>query len=346
MDLDVNTFLTTLYTAIDDWFQAEIVAAKPLRPGPQPEVSDSEVLTLSVLAQWQQDRSERHFLRYVARHWGGYFPRQLSQGAFNRRVRDLWGVLCRLGPAQERAATGLLGGSAYEVADGVPVPLMRRCRGDRHRLFGAEAGVGRGGSDKDWYYGVKLLTAVDAHGLISGFVLAPAGTGEHWLLEALLRWRRHPAAPQPAAAALADDLGPSHKRGGQRTGPTGPLGPRLGVGQPGAGPYLGDLGFTGARWAAHWRAAYGAEVLTKAEFVAVPDDAAQQAARGWFSGLRQVVESINNLLTEQLGLKFPRARSRWGLLARIAAKVAACNFTILFNHLHGRPPFSHVSPLG
>jgi hypothetical protein len=346
MDLDVNTFLTTLYTMIDDWFQAEIAASKPVRPGPQPEMSDSEVLTLTVLAQWQQDRSERHFLRYVARQWRGYFPRLLSQSAFNRRVRDLWGVLCLLGPALEHVAHLLLGSSAYDVTDGVPVPLMRRCRGDRHRLFGDEAAIGRGGSDKDWYYGVKLLTVVDAHGLISGFVLAPADTEEHWILEGLLRWRQDPAARPPTAADLAGVLGPSHQRGGQRTGPTGPLGPRPGVGQPSTVPCLGDLGFRGERWVAHWQAAYGAQVLTKADFVAVPDEAARQAARSWFSGLRQVVETINNLLTEQLGLKYPRARSRWGLFARIAAKVAACNFTILFNHLHGRPLFSHVSPLG
>ena len=58
------------------------------------------------------------------------------------------------------------------------------------------------------------------------------------------------------------------------------------------------------------------------------------------------METINELLTDQLGLKYPRARSRWGLFARIAAKVAACNFAIMFNHLYDRPLFSQVSPLG
>jgi hypothetical protein len=346
MDFDVKTFLTTLYTIIDDWYQAEIAAAKPVRPGPKPAVSESEVLTLSVLAQWQQNRSERAFLRLVARQWRGYFRRQLSQSEFNRRERDLWGVLCRLGPALEAVADLLLGGSAYGVVDGVPVPLMRRCRGDRHRLFGDEARIGRGGSDKDWYYGVKLLTVVDAHGLITGFVLAPADTEERWILEAFLRWRQDETAPQPTAADMAEALGPSHRRGGQRTGPTGPMGPRLGVGRPSTVPYLGDLGYTGACWVASWWATYHAAVLTKADCAPVPDEAAQQAAQSWFSGLRQVVETINELLTDQLGLKYPRARSRWGLFTRIAAKVAACNFTILFNHLYDRPLFSQVSPLG
>ena len=72
---------------------------KPRRPGKKPELSDSEVLTLALLAQWQSDRSEHAFGRYAAKHWRSYFPRLLSQSQFNRRVRDLCGVLCRLGPA-------------------------------------------------------------------------------------------------------------------------------------------------------------------------------------------------------------------------------------------------------
>ena len=64
----------------------------------------------------------------------------------------------------------------YEVLDCVPVPLMRRCRGRRRRLFGAEAAIGKGGSDRDWYYGCKLLLSVTAEGVVTGFTLAPADT--------------------------------------------------------------------------------------------------------------------------------------------------------------------------
>ncbi len=47
--------------------------------------------------------------------------------------------------------------SAYQVLDTVPVPLARRCGGKRHLLFADEASIGKGGSDKDFYYGCKLL---------------------------------------------------------------------------------------------------------------------------------------------------------------------------------------------
>jgi hypothetical protein len=52
---------------------------------------------------------------------------------------------------------------------------------------------------------------------------------------------------------------------------------------------------------------------------------------------RQIIETVNDQLTAVLGRAFPRARSPWGLLTRVAAKVAALNLGIWLNHLFGRP---------
>src|SRR3712207_1047263 len=163
MDLDVDTFLTTVYCIVDDLYRAQFAAAKPRRPGRAPRLSDSEVLTVFLLAQWQTDRKERAFVRYARQHWSSYFPGLLSQSAFNRRARDLWGVCAALGPALATALVAQVGAAAYAAVDGVPVPLMRRCRGRRRRLFRDEAGFGRGGSDQEPYYGVHLLEIGRAH---------------------------------------------------------------------------------------------------------------------------------------------------------------------------------------
>jgi hypothetical protein len=60
----------------------------------------------------------------------------------NRRMRDVAGVFSARGTAIGLAWSQVLGRAVYEVVDGVPVPLMRRCRGDRHRCFANEAAVG------------------------------------------------------------------------------------------------------------------------------------------------------------------------------------------------------------
>lgn len=325
-------------------------------------MSDSEVLTLMLLAQWYPAHLERPFLRYVRSHWQAYFPRVLDQSAFNRRVRDLLGVLCQLGTVEVCARDHELTGSpAYEVLDGVPVPLMRRCRGVRHRLFANEAAIGCGGSDRDWYYGVELLGIVTQAGLISGFVLAPATTEERWQAEALLGWRHDPAAPEPTADRLDPVLGKAHRRQGKRQGPTGPIGPRQAAGRQQGEGYLADGGFRGATWQQHWQADYGAWVLTPADLSepASPPEPAQESegepppprrkryrisGKRWLAHLRQVVERTFGLLDAVFGLKFPRARTRWGLYTRVAAKVAAFNLAIHINHLYGRPSFDLFHP--
>lgn len=347
MELDLDTFLTAVYVTVDELYQESLAGCKPLRRGKRAELSDSEVLTLAILAQWQGRRSERAFLRYAVGHWRGYFPRLLSQGDFNRRARDVGGALCLLGPlVAGRLAAILPAGPRYQVFDGIPVPLLRRCRGDRPKLFGAEAGIGHGGSDDDWYYGVNLLLCVDQAGSITGFVAGPANTSERWLAEALLRWRADPAAPAPTAAQLVPILGKPKWKGGERTGPTGPVGPWLGVGDPAPVAYLADLGFAGQHWQRHWDTDYDALVLTKRDFrdfLGVQDRTAAQRCHASF---RQVVETTNNFLDKFLGLKFPNAKTYWGLITRLAAKVAAANLTRYLNYLFHRPPFACFDPLG
>lgn len=128
-------------------------------------------------------------------------------------------------------------------------------------------------------------------------------------------------------------LPPSHRRGGGYVGPTGPRWPRSGGGPPSTGPYVVDRGFRGAWWQPHWQQDYEAWMLP-------PNDSPHQVARGrrhqqaiW----RQIIETVNDQLTAVLGLAFPRARSPWGLLTHVAAKVAALNLGMWLNRLFGRP---------
>jgi hypothetical protein len=336
----------TVYCTVDDLYQAQFAAAKPVRPGAAPELSDSEVLTLLLLAQWQPDRQERAFPRYAARQWRGYFPRLLSPSAFHRRARDLWGVVCALGPAVAAALPASSGApAAYGAMAGVPIPRLRRGRGRRRRSRD-EAGFGRGGSDREPYYGGHLVAVVAPPGVITGWVLGPADTAERWLADALLRWRWVPHAPAPTAAELAPCLGPTHAADGTRAGPTGPLGPRLAAGAWTAAPYLTDLGFAGTAREAHWRTAYGATIRHKRHYRDLPTATARTAATRWFSGWRQAVETVFGGLTDGLGVKVPRARSYWGLLTRVGAKVAAVHLAGYIHKLFGRPPLALFNPLG
>lgn len=334
MTVDLDTFLVALYTIVDEVYEREIRPHRRVRPGFQAQMSDSEVLTLMVCEQWH-GRSERSFLRFVARYWSGYFPRLLDQSAFNRRVRRLAGVMTQLVPV---VATDLGAALApYQVIDGVAMPLAKRSRGIRHRLFGAEAGIGRGGVDKDWYFGCKVLLSCTPQGAITGFVVGPADTEERWLAEAWACWRADPAG-RPWDGET-HHLPPSHKRGGAHRGPTGPRWPRVAAAGAADVPVLADKGFRGGHWADHWLHAYGARIRTDDAYGGL--DA--PLARRLHHRHRQIIETINGHLAQVFHLHFPNARSLWGLRVRLAAKLLALNLGLALNRLFGRNPLAFAT---
>jgi len=326
---ETDTFLVALYTIVDDLYRTYAAPLKPSRPGQDPELSDSEVITLAILQQ-ASGKAEGAFLTFVRAYWSAYFPRLLERTAFNRRVRDLCGVMMHLTPhlARELGAET----AVYQALDTVPVPLMRRGRGDRHRTFGCEASIGRGGPDKEWYYGCKLLLSVTDDGVITGFTLAPAETDDRWAAEAFLCWR----SDAQGLPWQTSDLPASHKAGGKRRGPTGPIWGRSSAGVAPSVPYIADLGFAGYVWGCHWLWDYQALVLTKDSY----DNETARALKRELCSWRQVVETVNGQLVDVFHLHFPRARSIWGLLTRLAAKVLAVNIGEQINRLWGRPAFA------
>jgi hypothetical protein len=344
--MDFDTFLVTVYSIVDDLCKEYIALYKPKRPGRGPEVSDSEVTTLSLLREWLGPASEREFTSWARSYLAAYFPRILSQSAMNRRVRDLGPLLCALGPLIEERLHRELGvNGVYEALDAVPVPLMCICRGKHHKLFADEASIGQGGSDKAWYYGVRLLLAVSNTGGITGFVVGPARSKEQWLAEAILVWRRDKHMKVPGPEELREYLGESHKKGKPLlAGPGGPVALSTGVGEDKGLPYLADQGFRGQGWNKHWLGDLGATVLTKDIFGGLAKEVKDRLSRE-FSRLRQVVERAITGLGECFGLRVRRMRTYGGVIARLGAKVAAYNMRLYLNLSLGYPAFSHLNPI-
>jgi hypothetical protein len=86
--MDLDSFLVSLYVLVDDWWKLDR-ASRPPKPGRPALLSDPEVITLAILAQWPRFRSERDFWRYASWHLRPYFPALCSQSQLNRRIRAL-----------------------------------------------------------------------------------------------------------------------------------------------------------------------------------------------------------------------------------------------------------------
>ena len=98
--------------------------------------------------------------------------------------------------------------------------------------------------------------------------------------------------------------------------------------------YLADKGFTGLDWERRWLQEYGSLVA------ATPYDnsrrAWSKADRRWASGKRQIIEGVIYQLKDFFGLESHRAKTLGGLLARLAAKVAAYTCAQRINDRLGR----------
>jgi hypothetical protein len=192
--MDLDSFLVSLYVLVDDWWQA-VHGRVPRRPGRPALLTDPEVLTLAILAQWPRFRSERDFWRFASSHLREYFPNLCSQGQFNRRVRALEPELRAL---QRSLAEELSDPSAvYRVMDTTLIPAIVRVRASRRGLFCGQATFGRSASKTEWVYGFKVALVVDPGGVITAFGLAEASSDERPIAEALIASDRHDAYPWP-----------------------------------------------------------------------------------------------------------------------------------------------------
>jgi hypothetical protein len=294
--MDLDSFLLSLYVLVGDWWQAGH-GRVPRRLGRPALLTDPEVLTLAILAQWPRFRSERDFWRFASSHLREYFPHLCSQGQFNRRVRALEPELRAL---QKAWAGDLCNPSAvYRVLDTTLIPAIVRVRASRKGLFFGQATFGRSASKTEWIYGFKVALAVDPDGVVTVFGLAQASSDERPIGEALVARDRHEA-------------------------------------------YLADKGFTGVQWERRWFQEYGSVVA------ATPKNDSRRAwpksDRRWAAGKRQIIEGVICQLKDFFGLERHRAKTLGGLLARLAAKIAAYTCAQRMNDSLGRP-LRHMADL-
>ncbi len=177
MDMDFDTFLVGLYLMVDEWLQRE--GQRYLRPvgGAPPRLSDAEMLTLMLAHQLSQGKwRERRWLRFVWRNYLPWFPDLTTQSAYNRRARNLTGVLNALRIQLVREVSTQL--APEGVTDGTPIHVRHWRRHGSHHLALPQADLGYCASKREYYYGYKLLALVTISGIIIEWGLLPASADE------------------------------------------------------------------------------------------------------------------------------------------------------------------------
>lgn len=184
---DFVDLCTYVYVVADEAYR-EVVAPYDTRPGPRSGFTDSELLTVSVVAELVGLDAETRCLAYLRRNHPTLFPLLPERSRYHRRRRQLSEATNRLrGAVMERLWRVLEAEGADLCAiDSVPVPAVGfpHARHD-HRWYG-EAAYGRVASKKQTIYGFKLHLLVSASGLVLDFALVAANAADGTLAEQLL----------------------------------------------------------------------------------------------------------------------------------------------------------------
>jgi hypothetical protein len=166
---------THIYVLVDDLYRV-VVQPYDHRPGARSDFSESEVITLTLVAELLGLDAETTFLAYIRRHHLALFPKLPERSRYNRRRRQLSEATNRIRGALMELTLRRVAAAERElcIIDSLPVPVVgfHHARRD-HRWYG-EATYGWVAAKKLTIFGFKLHLLVTRSGLILDFVLAPA----------------------------------------------------------------------------------------------------------------------------------------------------------------------------
>jgi len=190
-----DDLIVHLFVFVDDLYQATVPDHIQHRPGHHRlSLSDSEVLTLSILQEALSLDSEASFFRTARRSLLHLFPRLVSRDRYHRRRKALMSmhqVLFQDLAAQAEAA------SRYLIVDSAPVETVKFARSQSGKRSIPEADYGYVAARKQVFFGLRLHALVSDRGAVVDFGLTPADSSERDVAREVLDHRA-------GASVLAD----------------------------------------------------------------------------------------------------------------------------------------------
>lgn len=170
-------FIINVFCKIDDMLK-NIFKDKRLRQrGPQPKLSDSELITMEIVGEFLGKDCDEDIHAYFKTHWSDLFPSIPDRSVFVRQSANLWAVKAKL---REQFTVTLLTDhrNGLWVVDGFPIPICNFRRAHFSRIFKGQAAYGHCASKNMTYYGFKGHLLIDASGAIIGLTVAAANVDE------------------------------------------------------------------------------------------------------------------------------------------------------------------------
>lgn len=294
--MDLSTFIIGVFDICEDFFNQR----GPIRGrGPAPKLSDSEVVTMEIVAEFLGIDTDKGIYTYFKRHYPHYFPkiRELHRTTFTPQAANLWVIKEHLW--QHVLEHELVVGGEEEplmVIDSFPIPVCKKSRSYKCKVMRELSERGRDTNYLGKFLGLRAHVLVLWPGVIVRAEVCGANVHDLHLAERLLEGMgrglvladRNYWSPTTREQLHDREEGPMllarFKRKGQTEIERGLVWPR------------------------------------------------------WLSKKRQKIETIFSQLVERYKMKVVWARDTWHFCSRFLRKILSHTMAVIFCRREGIPP--------
>ncbi len=183
--MEQDIFIIFVYDLVADLMKSIEKHYKFRRAGFPPKLTDAEVITIEICAEFFKKNTDLDAYKYFKKHYLHFFPNLPHRTNYARQSANLWQVkaLC------QQKITQICGQSydRLQPIDTLPLPVCTYTRGgNRDKRFAGLADYGHCAAKKMNYYGFKLGLRVSRCGMIINYPLLSARTHDVHHLGTLL----------------------------------------------------------------------------------------------------------------------------------------------------------------
>jgi IS5 family transposase len=172
----MEDFIIAVYCLVDEMLKNLLDKQKLRQRGFKPNLSDSEIITMEVVAEFLGIDTDKGAWEYFCNHWRDWFPKLGSRANFAKHAANLWNVTQRI---QKELAKRLGAFSdLLHLSDGFPMPVCHFKRAYFSSIFSGEATYGYCASKGETYYGFKGNVLINSEGVITEMTATPANIDE------------------------------------------------------------------------------------------------------------------------------------------------------------------------
>ena len=170
---NLTDLFTNIFVIIDDIYNEIIpIGIRNRRNIKDSKLSDSEIITISIVGELLTIDSEKSFFSLLKREYKELFPRLGDRTRFNRTKRNLHVVISQIrGYISEFMQ---LYSNNIRVIDSMPIPVCEFGRAHFSKCFKGEASYGICASKKETYFGFKFHALTTVDGFLTDYVITPA----------------------------------------------------------------------------------------------------------------------------------------------------------------------------